>query len=321
MTVVMNVHAMALLVATLASGMSRQEGAWPAARSCHVMSYSPRLAGVVMFGGARLCGRDVLADSALWLWQGTTWRRVNASFPGTREDALLGFDDRHGVVTLFGGRNAATVHADTWVLDGANWRHAATTGPGRLEHAAAAFDSARGVMVLFGGGIRGGAWPTRTWEWDGAQWAQRDSTGPPPRVGHSMTATRGGGVLMYGGFNEAGQFRDLWRWDGRRWALLDSGGPALSEGPALLRLTGDTIALVAAQTPEASPNPRYRVWLWLSNRWIERGEPGPAARVGHGLAFDPQRRRIVLFGGAAEGAGQSFDDVWEFDGNAWRRIR
>jgi hypothetical protein len=44
----------------------------------------------------------------------------------------------------------------------------------------------------------------------------------------------------------------------------------------------------------------------------ERGEPGPPARIGQGLAFDPQHQRIVLFGVASEGAGQSFNDVREF---------
>jgi hypothetical protein len=42
-------------------------------------------------------------------------------------------------------------------------------------------------------------------------------------------------------------------------------------------------------------------------------------RIGQGLAYDAARRRVVLFGGAAEGAGRSFGDLWEFDGRSWRQ--
>ena len=303
-----------LLLAAILSldGTSAPQAESPAARSCHAMTWSPQLRGVVIYGGARLCGRDVVQDSSLWLWQGSSWRRLGA-LPFSREDAIVVFDSRRGRHLLFGGRNAGAVHEDTWELDGTRWRLVAPDGPGRVEHSAAAFDSTRGRVVLFGGGSRTGTWPRGTWEFDGTRWAQVDSSGPQPRVGHAIAATPGG-VVIYGGFNEAAQFRDLWRWDGRRWARLDSAGPADSEGQTLVSLGRDSLALVAAQSG------RYQVWVWTSGRWSARGNAGPPARTGLNVAYDPVRRRIVLFGGAVEGAQQSSGEVWEFDGATWSRV-
>lgn len=56
-------------------------------------------------------------------------------------------------------------------------------------------------------------------------------------------------------------------------------------------------------------------------RWVRWGNAGPAGRVGQGVAYDPLRRRIVLYGGAADGGQAFFTDIWEFDGTSWQRLR
>jgi hypothetical protein len=43
------------------------------------------------------------------------------------------------------------------------------------------------------------------------------------------------------------------------------------------------------------------------------------ARLGHGLAFDARRGRVVLFGGVLSPGGPS-DETWEWDGTSWTRI-
>ena len=310
----------AVTITALAPDASSAQTA-PDGRSCHAVTGNPRLGGVVLFGGARVCGRDVLADSTLWVLQGPLWARIDIPFNGTREDVLLGFDSRRGTLLLYGGRNGPTVHRDTWEFDGRQWRSLTMTGPGPIEHAAAAYDSVRGRWVLFGGGSRSGAWPRETWEWDGTRWSANSAIGPVARVGHSMAAASNGGVYLYGGFNESGSLTDFWRWNGEQWSRIDSAGPAHTEGPALFALRGDTIALVAAQA-RGEPNAgNYRVWRWAENRWAPWGNAGPPGRIGQGIAYDPLRRRIVLYGGAAQGAQTSLSDVWEFDGTSWHRIR
>ena len=49
--------------------------------------------------------------------------------------------------------------------------------------------------------------------------------------------------------------------------------------------------------------------------WTQRSNFGPAARVDHAMAFDSDRKRTVLFGGAA--VDRNFSDTWEWDGSFW----
>lgn len=52
--------------------------------------------------------------------------------------------------------------------------------------------------------------------------------------------------------------------------------------------------------------------------WHQAQDFGPAARFGHAMAFDPVRKRSVLFGGSD---GQSvMGDTWEWDGNYWTQV-
>jgi hypothetical protein len=285
------------------------------------MAHVPTLGGVVAFGGARACGVDVAADTLLWLWDGTAWKRAGSAFPSQREDALVAFDSRRRALVLYGGRRAATVHRDTWEYTSNAWRRSAAStdsGPGPLEHAAMAFDHRRGRTVVFGGGSRDGRMFDATFEWDGASWRRATAGGPAARVGHSMSWSEAdSAVLLYGGFNPAGSFRDLWKWDGVRWARLDSAGPATTEGPALVAADG-TVWLVGAPAGSGD-TATLGVWSRRGGRWtrLDRGA-GPAVRVGQGIAYDPSRRRLVLFGGFFPATNRASAEVWEFDGSMWR---
>jgi hypothetical protein len=64
----------------------------------------------------------------------------------------------------------------------------------------------------------------------------------------------------------------------------------------------------------------------LDDTWVLDGQTWqllapahqPAARLGHGLAFDLNRNRVVLFGGIS--ASGVLNDTWEWDGADWTRI-
>jgi hypothetical protein len=46
---------------------------------------------------------------------------------------------------------------------------------------------------------------------------------------------------------------------------------------------------------------------------------GPGERLAHALAYDPQRERIVLFGGL-DSSGTPLGDTWEWDGRRWKQV-
>ncbi|MCV0402326.1 MAG: hypothetical protein K5924_01310 [Chloroflexi bacterium] len=165
----------------------------------------------------------------------TSWERVETSGPSAREDHSWTLAGSTNVAYLFGGRDGATVHADTWAfdLDTGTWAQlAATASPaGRFGHEATWVEGVG--VVVFGG--QGG--PTTffndLWVLDpaAATWRQLPSDGsvPTPRYGSCLALGPDGMLWMSHGFTQEGsRFSDtraydleLGRWeditpDGRR---------------------------------------------------------------------------------------------------------
>lgn len=60
-----------------------------------------------------------------------------------------------------------------------------------------------------------------------------------------------------------------------------------------------------------------QTWEWDGVAWMKMATPlAPSARFGHVMAYDPIRRKTVLFGGASSGIAIS-NETWEWDGSAW----
>jgi hypothetical protein len=55
-------------------------------------------------------------------------------------------------------------------------------------------------------------------------------------------------------------------------------------------------------------------WEWDGSTWTLRATTGPSARFLHAMAYDSDRRVVVLFGGISNG---DRDDLWEWDGAIW----
>jgi hypothetical protein len=62
--------------------------------------------------------------------------------------------------------------------------------------------------------------------------------------------------------------------------------------------------------------------VWKSNidalLWAQAQDIGPTARIGHRVAFDPKRGKLVLYGGLAGSA--HVGDTWEWDGQFWTQV-
>ncbi len=52
--------------------------------------------------------------------------------------------------------------------------------------------------------------------------------------------------------------------------------------------------------------------------WVQKQDMGPAPRAYHGIAFDPSRGTLVLFGGLV--GGKVSGDTWEWDGRFWTQV-
>ena len=292
----------------------------PAGRSCAAAAYSPSL-GVLVAGGGRACGRDILTDPNLWAWDGSTWRVVGQLPAGVdkRDDQLLAVDDRDGSVIVYGGRRDGRAFDDLWLWRGGAWHEVPSeVRPPAVEHAAAAFDQARGRFVLFGGATRAGV-KGETWEWtETGGWSRTETPlAPAARLGHSMAwSPAHGGVLLYGGFAGDGHFRDTWLWKDAAWTRLGSAGPSVTEGPALVAGAATVYLTGPGDAPGA--NATFKVWELGPAGWRAAASgPGPALTVGAAVAFDRKRGALVLFSGYDQRTQMTGADVWEFDGRGW----
>lgn len=220
----------------------------------------------------------------------------------------------HPMSLPFGLASIALVAAAAQAQCTADW--AMHLPPPRTD-SSAAFDADRQRVVLFGG-TESSNLRADTWEYDGAAWRLAATTGPAARRGHKLIydplRRR---TLLIGGYTGSSGPIETWAWDGATWRLLDDVGPSF------------TLSVQAGlETGAAFDASRGRAVLFLSNGetwefdaaagWQRIATTGPAPRRGMAMAYDPVRRRVVLFGGVIGTTRQS--DTWEWDGTEWRSL-
>jgi hypothetical protein len=66
---------------------------------------------------------------------------------------------------------------------------------------------------------------------------------------------------------------------------------------------------------------RNDTWTWDGTDWTEAASSPLAARLNSAIAWNPARRRLMLFGGLPGlGSLAALDDTWEWDGLLWRQV-
>jgi hypothetical protein len=167
--------------------------------------------------------------------------------------------------------------AATTVTRPATWQNLWGSWPLQRYDHPASYDSDRKVMVIFGGrGSTNGPYYKDTWEWDGARGAWNERT---PASANSP-ADRSGHVMAYDPV--------------RKKTFLFSGW----------------------QPAAGFYIPEQWEWDGPTASWSQIDATSatvPSARYGATMAWDPDRQRMVLFGGFDETTGRR-NDLWEWDG-------
>jgi cysteine-rich repeat protein len=271
---------------------------------------------LVMFGGADNSG--ILGNT--WTYQSATWQQppVVPTNPDPRGYAGTAYDARRGCIVIFGGFSG---FGDTWELTARGWL-LRTNGPSppARRGAGMTYDGDRGRTVMFGGD--NGAPLADTWEWDGQAWASVTPTTSPPARQDPMLVYDAAHrqSVLFGGDNGSTYFADTWLWNGSAWTQAS---PATSpQGRSRAAMAYDPIrARVVLFGGFDGVTARDGTWEWDGTTWTDVSPAtGPAARNWHSLTYDPQRRRVVLFGGIGNLVGETFDDVWEWDGKSWTEV-
>ena len=284
----------------------------PSARSLHAMAYDGNRKRTVLFGGT-VYPRDTASNlSDTWEWDGENWIQVSQFGPPPMAGHAMVYAGTRARVVLFGAR-------DTWEWDGINWTQVADIGP-LFSSFAMAYDTQRERIVLFGSRDDVGS----TWEWDGIEWTQESESGPGALLNHAMAydAARRR-VVLFGGWTNTRLFRGTWEWDGTKWEQMSAFGPTARIGHAMafdsersrvvLFGGGDT---QAAGIGGPVTGVRKDTWEWDGHLWLQRQDIGPAGRLFHGLVFDEDRKRMMLFGGTTTDAPPAVTDM----GDTWELV-
>jgi hypothetical protein len=194
-------------------------------------------------------------------------------------------------------------------------------GP-RVDTAVAMGNGVHGNALLLAG--NSGA-ATTTYYWDGVSW-RRAST-PEPRWPNSRPVfdpLLNKTILISGG--DMGNALETWAWDGSSWSNLYASPPGLT-GPAVVGYDEGTKQLImiasSITTTDTSVTAISSTWVFVGATWQPlTGAISPEPRSATNMAYDPQHRQLVLFGGRNFQNGdprQGRTDTWTWDGVTWTR--
>ncbi|MBP7148243.1 MAG: hypothetical protein KBD01_11895 [Acidobacteria bacterium] len=163
------------------------------------------------------------------------------------------------------------------------------------------------------------------WQLDGTNWRRHLPVGAPSPTNAEAYAydARRDRVVRLGGWNRAGVVNsETWEFDGANWILRTEVGTPSARGGATLAYDSDRGVVVMFGGEKLDGTTFLGdTWEYDGTVWreVQVPEPRPPVRTGHGMAYDAQRRKMVL----AFGYNAQFpllNDTWEYDGARWTKI-
>ncbi|HLE58729.1 MAG TPA: kelch repeat-containing protein [Candidatus Limnocylindria bacterium] len=300
------------------------DGPRPGAREDHTWTVTPDGATGYLFGGRD--GSTVFGD--LWAFDLSTdaWQQLDLpDGPPARFGHNAAWVDGVGLV-VFAGQSDDAFFNDVWAFDPAAdaWAEQPTDGSGPVpRYGSCAAVGPDGRLWISHGFTSEGTRFADTWAYDFAvdAWTEETPGGelPVSRCLHGCWWTDAGGLVLYAGTTTGiTALGDLWRLSvGPRpgtnaWARLSPPG-GLPPDRNLYAATrwGDGTLVFGGQGLDGA---RLSDTWWLDDasgeaRLIAAAETGPAARSGAELITDPDRGRVLLFGGTDGSAW--FGDAWQ----------
>ncbi|MHC4662177.1 MAG: Kelch repeat-containing protein [Planctomycetota bacterium] len=275
---------------------------------------------VIMFSGAVSDGttQTIISDPTTWGFNGMEWVDLSPSnTPEARFGTYICFDNRGAL--MFGGMGTGGVLNDVWRFEGGNWHSVNTANaPGGRYWGDMIWDPIRDVIILFGGSDGSTASLDETWELDldTNTWTHLDtlSTNPTARVRFNMFYTNR--VVLSGGSGTIGKsaYGGTWSFYGdTTWTVNphDYTSPMRYDMGLATDYEGGYGLLFGGM--DANENVLGDLWIYLNGTWesLPQGNK-PTARSMHGMEYDSNLEKFVLFGGYS-GSGVT-NDTWTIDG-------
>jgi hypothetical protein len=196
--------------------------------------------------------------------------------------------------------------------------------PRHLEEIA--FDKSRNRLLLFGGVELGeGKFvePSNLHEWDGSIWKRTEATGPIGRRGGAWVYDEAekktfliGGAATGKAVEDSVLF-DVWSWNGTAWQQLPSECP-VKEPEAVYDPVEGRILVYGEVSNKAAINydgeHLFELWHYKDNNWKKLSTNGPNIIGSRMIAFDSDRKTLVVPVFQNEGLF-----VWEWSGGEWKK--
>ncbi len=300
---------------------SQLESSGPPAREDHTWTVDPGSGMAYLFGGRD--GSTVFGDTWAYDLATDTWTELDpASTPEPRFGHEAVWADGIGLV-IFAGQAGSAFFGDLWAYDpvAGDWSPLPATGALPTPR----YGSCAGI------GPDGRLWishgftqdqvrfsDTRAYDFASGTWTDETPAGgrPVERCLHGCWWTDEGTLALYAGQTTGTTaLDDRWSFSDGTWRAVEGARPPGRNLYARARHDGATI-IFGGQALDGS---------YLGDTWVladgsadaEQVElagegPEPTGRAGAELVADPERNRLLLFGGrTADGA---LDDLWALAG-------
>ncbi|MFF2481519.1 fibronectin type III domain-containing protein [Paenibacillus sp. NPDC058071] len=250
-------------------------------------------------------------------------KQAGDSWPRSRTAPLMAYHQEQGYVLMFGGWTPTGRLNDTWKFQNGKWTQLNTaTKPPVRSGGGMVYDEQRKQILMFGGD---GATSQLgdTWVWDVAtnNWIQKTPAQSPPGRGVMQMAYDGKNknVVLFGGISQTIQsLDDTWTWNGTTWQQRNVTVKPPKRDFGMIAFDGSNVVMFGGE--QVPGNRKLNdMWVWDGTAWSERTitSSKPSARHGSAFAYDPQYKKIVLYGGYSN---KIESDAWALTGSTFTPI-
>jgi hypothetical protein len=235
------------------------------------------------------------------------------------------YDSNRKQVILFGGKDESGFLNDTWCYDPVEnvWEQHNTVGspPPRLGHVMV-YDPVQDRVVLFGGEGELGEILNDMWAYDvlSKTWSLLQPVGVVPSARQEAAVAYDPDnqqMILFGGKTDAGLDDETWAFDlvTNLWEKkAPPASPSARSGHTLAYDSFNHQAILFGGDTSAGRSDETWAYAVFNDTWSPLFPPNkPAPRSLHGMVYETEKRRVLMYGGFVSGSPIPNGETWVFD--------